>query len=182
MLFSKENLQSVKEAMLCMDIFPSSNNFMITSQTLKKRYHELAFRLHPDKKGAKEDFLNLKKSYDILIKALDTNPQIFSVFNSKREPKKEDLQSIKKPVSDAVYLLYKRASIIYSEALEDYFEKVKQVNLSVSDENYQSLLTKLVQCKSLLAKIIKKDPAGIWTSDAIEKVASINVWIKNSNK
>ena len=185
MLPAKENLTKIKKALLNMNLFPVDAEQELSAQTLKRKYHELAFRLHPDKKGSQEEFLNLRISYDILLEALNANSQIFVFLKRESSLVKKPFidkdgqkKSGKPKASDPVYLLYKKASEIYSEALEDYFENTKQVNLCAKNKNYQSLHQKLTQCKQLLAEIIKKDPGGIWTSDAIEKVASINLFIQ----
>ena len=179
---TQEKTETLKRAMAVMNWPKLSENSFSASLNIKKRYHELAFRFHPDKKGDKEDFLALKKAYDTLIQAVVENYDSLKRITLEKENTSSAKIKSKEKTGDKIYYLYKKASEIYSEALEEYFEKAKQVNLDARDKTYKSLLAKLHQCKDIMAQIIKNDPGGIWTSDAIEKVASINIWIKNSTE
>ncbi|MDH5717740.1 MAG: hypothetical protein OEZ22_08880 [Spirochaetia bacterium] len=175
--------KDMRNALLQMNLWPWPLDTGFSLSVVKKRYYEMAFHLHPDKKGSKEEFINLRNAYDFLVENYNKNSHVFNeIFSEKKAqaPSDEEKQN-NKDESEEIFQIYKKAAAHYSKALEEYFDKTKQVNLNANDENYLKLKEKLKYCKDLLAKVIKSDPSGIWASDAIEKIARINVWLQNEN-
>lgn len=46
----------------------------ITREKAKERFHDLCHKMHPDKGGDKERFIEMKNQYDSLLKAFQTGP------------------------------------------------------------------------------------------------------------
>lgn len=141
--------------------------------TLKKKYYELALLMHPDKNGNSEDFIRLKECYSLLKEAATNQNALMVRLMTPQRPSPSP--------EDEIYRLYKEALKNYFEALEEYFEGKHQVELEVDSPAYQELCEKLNQVKSDLARVIQKNPAGMWVSDSIEKIGRINVWLGPKN-
>jgi len=147
-------------------------------ETVKRKYYERALELHPDKNGSKEDFQNLLSAYQLLSRAVRENEKlVFEILHKRQYPVFTPTQNKVKDSRD--YTLYKKAVGEYSLAIEEYFEKVRQVNLDPRDPVYQKLCLRIAQVKKDLFEVVKINPGGIWVADCIEKISRINVWLKN---
>ncbi|MDH4263030.1 MAG: J domain-containing protein [Spirochaetia bacterium] len=146
------------------------------SQTIKRKYYERAMELHPDKSGSTEEFQKLLAAYQLLSHAVLENEKLVKDI-LLRKPGKGFTPFQNSNTQD--YVLYKKAVKEYSLAIEEYFEKVKQVSLDPNDPVYQKLCVRMQQVKKDLFEVVKINPAGIWVADCIEKISRINVWLKN---
>jgi hypothetical protein len=145
-------------------------------QAVKRRYYERAMELHPDKNGSTAEFQQLLSAYQLLSRAASENEKLVKdILLKKSGGGFKPAQNRESPD----YALYKKAVGEYSVAIEEYFEKVRQVNLDPGDPDYQKLCGRMQQVKKDLFEVVKINPAGIWVADCIEKISRINVWLKN---
>lgn len=142
--------------------------------TLKKKYYELALLTHPDKNGQNDEFIRLKEGYEALKEAARRHPELLQRL---MQPRAEAAPSPDREI----YNTYKSAVKKYFQALEVYFEGKHQVELETGSEAYHKLCITLQEVKNELATVIKKDPAGLWVGDSIEKIGRINVWLKEKD-
>jgi hypothetical protein len=144
-------------------------------QAVKRRYYERAFELHPDKNGSKEEFQRLLSAYQFLSRAVSENEKLIKDIILKKPDNR--FTPVQRNESRD-YELYKKAISEYSVAIEEYFEKVRQVNLDPDDPEYRKLCSRIQQVKKDLFEVVKINPGGIWVADCIEKISRINVWLK----
>lgn len=141
---------------------------------IKKQFHVLAFRFHPDRnldpnkqEIAEKNFVAINESFQILNTALKDNfPLLLSCLPQEISQEEK------------IYRLYKTACKNYSSALENYFTKVKAVDLSGESAEYMELSSALKAIKEQFAWVIKSKPDNLWVSDSIEKISKINVWLE----
>jgi len=146
------------------------------SEIIKRRYYERAIELHPDKNGSKEDFQRLVLAYELLLVAASENEKLIREILLRRQG--TGFRNFQEKKSEE-YTLYKKAIGEYSNAIVEYFEKVRKVNLDPADPVYQKLCDRMQHIKKDLFEVVKMNPGGIWASDCIEKISRINVWLKN---
>lgn len=169
-------LHRVMEAFNVLNLHELGNEESI-GQAVKRKYYERALELHPDKNGTTEEFQNLQAAYQLLKRAVSENEKLVERILLKRASRQ--FQSMKTS-QNLDYILYKKAIGEYSLAIEEYFEKVRQVNLDPEHPDYQQLCNRIQQVKKDLFEVVKINPAGIWAADCIEKISRINVWLKNN--
>jgi len=144
-------------------------------QLVKRKYYEQALEVHPDRNGSNENFQHLLSAYQLLLRAVQENKKLITDLIQKKGI--HEFQTSEN-TNSTEYLLYKKAVQDYSLAIEEYFEKVKKVNLNPEDPDYLRLCLRIMQTKKELFEVIKLNPAGIWVSDCIDKISRINVWLK----
>jgi hypothetical protein len=154
---------------------PEINDF---GKLLKKKYYELAFELHPDKKGTKEDFQMMSEAYQLLTETYKNNKELLNQL--LHEKQQGGILNNFNPGKTNAFTLYKKAVNEYTSALEDYFNKVRVVNLNPSDPDYIKLCEKIKDIKNDFFVLVKSYPTEAWVGDCIDKIHRINVWLKKT--
>lgn len=164
---SQEQISSALQHLQAHVLIDKSLNQREINNILKKQYRILSFQYHPDRNPKTEKkFLKINESYQFLEKILTKN---FDFFHS--------CLSEEVSLDQKIYHLYKTACQNYSSALENYFSQVKMVDLQNNSAAYQELSKALQANKEQFASVIKQQPAGLWTADAIDKINKINIWL-----
>lgn len=148
------------------------------SDDLKKRYHALALKYHPDRGEYTSDVLFVQLLHyksvleEILLERMNT---VVEDFPPK---KKTDRTSSEKSRSD--YEIYKTAKKIENDAILQYFHSRKnnlQMELSIEkNPELKILLTNLEKAKALYELLLKDHPSSIWIRDAKDSLESMKVW------
>ncbi len=150
-----------------LDFFGLSSNFQL--EDLKKRYHTLALKYHPDRGEYTSDvlFVQLLHYKSILENSLLEKMNIVTEDSPKQ-----------KIHSD--YEIYKSAKKIENDAILQYFESRKnnlQVELHIEkNPELKVLLLNLEKAKVLYEKLLKEHPTSIWAKDAKDSLESLKVW------
>lgn len=164
---SQEKVSSSLQHLQAHVLIDKSLSQMEVNNILKRQYRILSFQYHPDRNPKTEKtFLQINESYQFLEKLLKKN---FNFFHSCLN---EEIS-----LDQKIYHLYKTACQNYSSALEDYFSKVKMIDLQNNSAAYQELSKALQANKEQFASVLKQQPAGLWTADAIDKINKINIWL-----
>lgn len=133
-----------------------------THEELSDAYRTLAMLYHPD----------ISKDTDALQKmqcintAYDYLKQYAISLNKHNERTSSD-------TNDSVYAVYKTAFTILQNAFYQYY-----TDGTGFTDNTDYLKNQLKEAKALFTKIIKEYPYNEWVDDAIDKINSINKWLK----
>lgn len=144
-----------------------------TKEEIKKRYHKLSLKYHPDKNGGEdsEDFRNINKAYEILydnekrkiydLKLLfadidlteDDYELMFSYYNSFLDSKEYRLmkllyKSIPPKVKEDIIrkFKYRNTQIVKAEKSIDitYLDNDECINLVIKKEDYDNYVLKVI--------------------------------------
>lgn len=192
--------QQIREALEILEIGVLDANEPLTQDSLnhiiKRKYHEKALDVHPDRKGSDGEFQKVLSAYHLLCQVLENDqpllkniiknlqasqqakPFLYHSGNFQLDENKVNPAKSRKKQKD--FELYKNTVRLYSDTLDHYFEKVEKVNLDPNDPEYQKLCEQLQKIKTDFFEVIKLNPGGMWTKDCIEKISRINVWLKKS--
>ena len=140
-------------------IFGLSENY--SREELRSAYATLARLNHPDKNpGA-----------DSLAKMVIINEAYSFLKNSFTETAESGGN---KTETDPSYTIYKSGFSIMKQAFDEYFGETKpKVNVG----NRKLLAERLKNAKTSFSELVANFPQSSWTSDAIDKIFSINKWI-----
>lgn len=168
--FSVLEIREFLKALDAYDLLDKSFSVAEVEATLKKQFRVLAFQYHPDRNSheqAHKKFVTVNESYQKLAQILNNNSSL--LFASLPDKISQEQK---------IYRLYKTACRNYSAALEDYFQKVKVVNLAPDSPAYVELSSVLQAVKEQFAWVLKSEPLGLWANDSLEKIERINLWLK----
>ena len=76
---------------------------------------------------------------------------------------------------DPAYGIYREGFDALSRAFDRYYADGAQARAERMDQ----FLEELRAAKELLARVIREYPESLWTGDAIDKVMSVNLWLKD---
>ena len=76
---------------------------------------------------------------------------------------------------DPAYGIYREGFDALSRAFDRYYAEGAQSRA----ERMEQFLGELRAAKELLARVIREYPESLWTGDAIDKVMSVNLWLKD---
>lgn len=80
--------------------------------------------------------------------------------------------------AEEAFIYYREGMRIYSEALDEYWKKRLRYSHLSEDAPYLDVFReKLKRAKRRFATVLEMDPGGLWTPDAVEEIARINVWL-----
>lgn len=133
-----------------------------TLEELSDAYRTLAMLYHPDISSdtdALQKMQLINAAYDYLKKHAVT-------LNNHNEPTSRNAK-------DGVYAIYKTAFTILQKAFYQYY-----TDGTGFTGNKDYLINQLTEAKALFTKIIKEYPYNEWVDDAIDKINSINKWLK----
>ncbi len=165
-----------------------------TREELLRAYHRKLFEIHPDTAGADEgerdadtiarDAGELVPSIiaarETLEKSLEggapsperKNDAVGAASTDSRGP-----GDFREPGKDG-YEWYRRAMAIHGDALDEYWrERVKWSSLPEDSPVLEEFREKLRLAKVLFGRVLDRFPGGMWTADAVEKIAAINTWL-----
>ena len=140
-------------------IFGLSENY--SRDELRSAYATLARLNHPDKNpGA-----------DSLAKMVIINEAYSFLKNSFSEP---TAAVEAKTEIDPSYTIYKTGFSIMKQAFDEYFGETRpKINVG----NRKLLAERLRNAKTSFSELVTNHPNSNWTSDAIDKIFSINKWL-----
>ena len=133
-----------------------------TLEELSNAYRTLAMLYHPDISSdtdALQKMQLINAAYDYLKKHAVT-------LNKQNELTSSNAK-------DGVYAVYKTAFTILQKAFYQYY-----TDGTGFTGNKDYLINQLTEAKALFTKIIKEYPYNEWVDDAIDKINSINKWLK----
>ena len=137
-------------------IFGLKSTFKL--EELSDAYRTLAMLYHPD---ISSDTDALQKM-QLINAAYDYLKQHAVTLNKQNELTSSNAK-------DGVYAVYKTAFTILQKAFYQYY---------TDGNNKDYLINQLKEAKALFTKIIKEYPYNEWVDDAIDKINSINKWLK----
>ena len=147
---------------------------------LKQHYLSLAWLCHPDQQGNKESFQTLSENYTFLKNYSESHFIEIKTLLIEYSGVKETILFHTDFEKADLFNEYKKASEAYTLALEKYYKKANSVILDPLNPAFKVLTQNLTEIKTHLARILKKDPASQFTQDIVEKIARINVWLRDS--
>ena len=140
-------------------IFGLSENY--SREELRSAYATLARLNHPDKNPGADSLAKMV----IINEAYSFLKNSFSETASSGEEKEE---------IDPSYTIYKSGFSIMKQAFDEYFGETKpKINVG----NRKVLSERLRNAKTSFSELVTKYPQSNWTSDAIDKIFSINKWL-----
>lgn len=76
------------------------------------------------------------------------------------------------------YQWYRQAAALVGDTLEEYFkERLRFSATPESSPGTTKLQANLREARGLFARVLETHPGGMWTPDAVEQIARINVWL-----
>ena len=140
-------------------IFGLSGNF--SKEELRSAYATLARLNHPDRNpGA-----------DSLAKMVIINEAYSFLKNNYQDYHKGNDE---KTEQDPAYAVYKTGFMIMKQAFDEYFGETRP---KVNAGNRKLLTERLANAKNNFSELVTGFPYNNWTSDAIDKIFSINKWL-----
>ena len=140
-------------------IFGLSENY--SRDELRSAYATLARLNHPDKNPGADSLAKMV----IINEAYSFLKNSFSETTSAVEEKSE---------IDPSYTIYKSGFSIMKQAFDEYFGETRP-KINVGDRKL--LAERLRNAKTSFSELVIKYPQSNWTSDAIDKIFSINKWL-----
>lgn len=140
-------------------IFGLSENY--SRDELRSAYATLARLNHPDKNPGADSLAKMV----IINEAYSFLKNSFSEATSAVEEKSE---------IDPSYTIYKSGFSIMKQAFDEYFGETRP-KINVGDRKL--LAERLRNAKTSFSELVTKYPQSNWTSDAIDKIFSINKWL-----
>lgn len=139
-----------------------------THEELKRSFHELALKFHPDRGEFTSPvlFQELLRYHEILEKSIAVSQKL-----TEKKAKRS---------SDRDYLLYKKAKSIETEAVLAYFKSRAGtlVRLDETDNPELSVLReKLTSARDLFTEVTQKFPGSIWVKDSMDSMQRIDIWL-----
>ena len=152
----KESADKLKQYLL---IFGLSENY--SREELRSAYATLARLNHPDKNPGADSLAKMviiNEAYSFLK---NTTSEADKLIEEKSEP-------------DQSYSIYKSGFSIMKQAFDEYFGETKPKK---NAGNRKLLAERLRNAKINFSELVTNFPNSSWTSDAIDKIFSINKWL-----
>ncbi len=159
------NEKKIEKLREYLTLFGLDEDFSI--EELSASYRTLAKLNHPDivqNDISEEIMVLINEGHDFLKKIFESG-EIHSLKTEKRDKGKEDI----------FYNQYKKAFTILKNTFEVYFGEGEEKKL-FRDEKY--LKENLHNAKAEFSKLVNDLPYSEWVDDAIDKISSINKWLK----
>lgn len=160
---------------------------------LRRAYHRRLFEIHPDTATSVDDTPGLHVSE--LIEARDYLEQWIFLRDESRDERGRESSSDPEfrertpdgegrkeapgaPGGSDGYEWYRQADRIFAAALELYWrERLKYSRLPDETTVLGEFRGRLREARALFVRVLDRYPGGIWTPDAVEKIARINAWL-----
>ena len=142
-----------------------------TQEELLREYHRRLFKVHPDTaREALPDVARLVQRLLLAREVLLAEPSVSSRVASGAGG------------TDG-YLWYREAAALVGDALDDYFrERLSFSRTPESSPGTTRLQENLLAARALFARVLETHPGGLWTPDAVEQIARINVWLGRKHR
>ncbi len=144
---------------------------------LKKRYHLLAKKVHPDHSGYQTElFIRLRSHFELLQQTLDTAPeQIKQLLGD------DVFHGLPRDTSGKAFSEYKAIVFRMNRAINAYFAATEQVVVpEFRNKSYQLLAEELMAIRGELLLLAKKNPRAIWIDDAQRNLGKLDIWLRES--
>jgi hypothetical protein len=140
-----------------------------TDEELKKTYHNLALKYHPDRGEYTSDVLFVQLlQYKSILEQYSLEDKDTAPHESPDTKTQSDFQ------------IYKKAKKIENDAILQYFQSTKhnlRMELSIErNPKLAILLTQLEKAKLLYEQLLKDYPQSIWARDTKDSLESMKVW------
>jgi outer membrane protein assembly factor BamD (BamD/ComL family) len=147
-----------------LSLFGLSSSF--TKEELTRSYRTLAKLNHPDLNqdaAAQMRMVIINAGYEYLAGTAGTaeTGEAAVAGSAKKE--------------DPAYVVYREGFESLTRAFELYYAEGAQARA----DRMELFLSGLRAAKELLARVIREYPQSQWTGDAIDKVMSINLWLRD---
>lgn len=136
-----------------------------SAEELLFSYRKKLFAIHPDTSSGPSAGITvdiIKQAREVLQKYCENKPE-----------KTRDIPSGKDG-----YGLYKKGMDLLGDAFDAFWKE--RLHYSEIPQNAPFVLefrTKLNLARNLFAEVLENFPGGLWTSDAVEEIARINIWL-----
>lgn len=137
-----------------------------TEEIFNRRFHELAFKYHPDRGEFNSNIIFLE-----LMKHRQTLGNFF-------ENRNNHIEAFKKLADD--FTLYKQAKQLENDAIIKYFKsREKFNNQTAPNADFEiQLREELKTAKTKYLELIREYQNSVWIRDAKDSIQSIDVWLK----
>lgn len=134
-----------------------------TKEELTRAYRTLAKLNHPDLSKDAASAMRMviiNAGYECLTKVAEQGGYVPPAAQRTEDP---------------AYAIYREGFDALSRAFERYYAEGAQARA----ERMEQFLDELREAKTKLARVVREFPESLWTGDAIDKVMSINLWLKD---
>ncbi len=150
-----------------------------TSEQLLREYHRRLFAVHPD--TATEELPDAAR----LVHALREAREVLEAMPDGARAESESVpggEAKPERTTDSGgrdgYHWYREGSSLVGDALDDYFrERLHYSQALDTSPGSVRLRETLLRARALFARVLETHPGGLWTPDAVEQIARINVWL-----
>ena len=171
---------AVREARL---LFSLSEDF--TPEELLRSYRRKLFETHPDTateatmESSGLRVTRLLEARDVLEAHLKRSGAGLQPGTTEPAARTDQpAEERRGPAGEDGYNWYRQANGVYSDALEQYWrERLKWSEMPEDTPQYLSFRKQLERARGLFAAVLGTFPGGIWTPDAVEQIARINIWL-----
>lgn len=138
-----------------------------TETELRSAARRRLFEIHPDTAS-----VDGEHSVDDILEAR----RLLEAYLREKTPSPISTEQIGR--EDAAYRHYRAGVKILGEALDRYWKRrVGYSHLPESAPFYLEFIEEIKKAKEQFARVLDLDPGGLWTVDAVEEIARINVWL-----
>lgn len=176
-----------------MEILSLGNVSAVDRQSIDRAFRKQLFAIHPDTSRITPEI-----TVDDLIRARNHLHDCLE-YKEQQNPARSGLQSgqtDREAVHESTaagsgrekafrqqvdgYEDYRHGMDLFSKAMQDYFNSRKKYSsLPENSTEFEIIYERFREAKKVLARVLEY-PGSIWTSDAVETIARINLWVSHS--
>lgn len=160
-----------------------------THEEMLRAYHKKLFELHPDtapgdSRDAGRLVSEIVTARKLLQAALEAGTGSDAGARSDTSARRDagarnDAGAGTAEGGPDGYEWYRQAAAVFSEALDEYWqERLKYSQFPENSPVLARFREKLLESKRLFGNVLDRFPGGIWTPDAVERIARINLWLR----
>ena len=148
----------------------------LTLETIRSAYHKKLFEIHPDTAQVVSEESGARIAE--IIEARNLLEEFVKLGSPTASPVPANVSVPLESGKDG-YNWYRRASDAYGECLDDYWrERLRFSHIPEKSPEVRRFYERLEAARQIFARVLEEFPGGMWTPDAVEKIAKINVWLK----